>query len=85
MIPSLPKLIGLICIIWVVWITFRFFETRHAASREPGGKNNNEKDPTDHDADQGEHTDRGSVELCECKICSAWVSGENCGLENCPY
>ena len=79
MIPSLPKLLGLIVIIWVVWTLFRIYEARQAAIRA---------NQTEDDAAGARH-DRAdpnrSVELRECKQCGAWVSGENCGRENCPY
>jgi hypothetical protein len=29
--------------------------------------------------------DNPSVDLRECEICVAWVSGKNCGRQNCPY
>ena len=79
MIPSLPKLLGLIAIIWVVWTLFRIYETRQAAIRA-----NQTKD--DEAAGRRDQSDPNhSVELRECKQCGSWVSGKNCGRENCPY
>lgn len=85
MIPSLPKLLGLIAIIWVVWTAFRIYETRQAAIRAQADDQNKDHTPAYSDPASGASDDSGSVELRECKICSAWVGGENCGRENCPY
>ena len=87
MIPSLPKLLGLIAIIWVVWTVFRIYETRQAAIR---AQKTEYGDKSRHDAPHGaagrDRSDANhSVDLRECKICAAWVNGENCGRENCPY
>ena len=87
MIPSLPKLLGLIAIIWVVWTFFRIYETRQAAIRAQQTKDGDEsrhdamRDKAGRARPEADH----SVDLRECKICGAWVSGENCGWENCPY
>ena len=87
MIPSLPKLLGLIAIIWVVWTVFRIYETRQAAIRAQQTKDRDEsRHDAPHDAAGQDRSDADhSVDLRECKICGAWVSGENCGRENCPY
>jgi len=85
MIPSLPKLLGLIAIIWVVWTGFRMFEARQAALRAQDGKNAKDGAESDQASGGARSGDDASVDLRECKICSAWVSGENCGRENCPY
>ena len=87
MIPSLPKLLGLIAIIWVVWTVFRIYEARQAAIRAQKTKDGGE---SSHDgADDAAGRDKSdadySVDLRECKICGAWVSGDNCGRENCPH
>ena len=87
MIPSLPKLLGLIAIIWVVWTVFRIYETRQAAIR---AKQTKDRDEARHDAAHRaagrDNSDADhSVDVRECKTCGAWVSGENCGQENCPY
>ena len=87
MIPSIPKLLGLIAIIWLVWTVFRIYETRQAAIR---AQQNKDDDVSRHDAPQGaaereKHDADHSVDLRECKICSAWVSGKHCGRETCPY
>ena len=87
MIPSLPKLIGLIAIIWVIWTVFRIYETRQAAIRAHQTKDGDESrhdaphDRARRDRPNADH----SVDLRECKLCGAWVSGEDCGRENCPY
>ena len=87
MIPSLPKLLGLIAIIWVVWTVFRIYEARKAAIRAQQTKDGGESHH--YGADDAAGRDRSgadhSVDLRECKICGAWVCGENCGRENCPY
>ena len=87
MIPSLPKLLGLIAIIWVVWTVFRIYETRQAAIRAQRRKDGDgSPHDTPHEAAGSDRSDGNlSVDLRECKICRAWVSGENCGRENCPY
>jgi hypothetical protein len=85
MIPSLPKLLGLIAIIWLVWTVFRIYETRQAVIRAQTDGQNKDHSPTDSDSASGASDDSCSVDLRECKICLAWVSGENCGRENCPY
>ena len=87
MIPSLPKLLGLIVIIWVVWTVFRIYETRQAAIRAQqtkdgvGSRHDAPDDATGRDRSDADD----SVDLRECKLCGAWVSGENCGRKNCPY
>ena len=87
MIPSFPKLLGLIAIIWAVWTAFRIYEARQAAVRAQQTKG---VDEASNDAQHGAAGRDGSdadhsVDLRECKTCGAWVSGENCGRENCPY
>ena len=87
MIPSVPKLLGLIAIIWVVWTVFRIYETRQAAVRAQQARDGDE---AHHDAPHGAAGPNSSdadhsFDLRECKTCGAWVSGENCGQENCPY
>ena len=87
MIPSFPKLLGLIAIIWVVWTAFRIYEARQASIRAQQTKgvdeasNDAQYDAARRNGSDAEH----SVDLRECKICGAWVSGKNCGWENCPY
>jgi hypothetical protein len=86
MLPSLPKLIGLAAIIWLVWTAFRIFETRQAAIRDADKKSQGDDNGTAApDAGRAHADDDASVDLRECKTCAAWVSGENCGRENCPY
>ena len=87
MILSLPKLLGLIAIIWVVWTVFRIYEARQAAIRAQQAKDGDgSRHDTPHDAADRDRSDADlSVDLRECKICGAWVSGDNCGWENCPH
>ena len=87
MIPSFPKLLGLIAIIWVVWTAFRIYEARQAAIRAQKTKHGDEsRHDAPHEKAWRNRSDADqSVDLRECKICRAWVSGENCGWENCPY
>ena len=80
MVLSLPKILGLFAMIWLVWTAFRFFEVRRKNSaNQPSAMDGDtagttKKDPND-----------ASVDLQECTICGAWVSGETCDRENCPY
>jgi hypothetical protein len=85
MIPSLPKLLGLFAIIWLVWTCFRIYETRQTVTRARTDEKKRGRAPVDDDGDHEGPFGKGSVELRECKVCFAWVSGENCGQENCPY
>ena len=87
MIPSIPKLLGLIAIIWVVWTVFRIYETRQAAIRAQRTKDGHgSRYDSPHEAAGSERTDADfSVDMRECKVCGAWVSGETCGRKNCPY
>lgn len=74
MIPSLPKLLALGAVIWAVWMGFRLIERRGKGS--DGG------------ADQASHdskTSNRALDLEECKVCRAWVAGEACDREACPY
>ena len=80
MVISLPKILGLFALIWLVWTVFRFIEARQKnLADQPLDKNDNaagaaKKDQSD-----------ASVDLQECTICGAWVSGETCDRESCPY
>ena len=87
MIPSLPKLLGLFIVIWVVWTVFRVYETRQARNRTQKAKDGDESHyDAPHGAAECNSSDADhSIDLSECKFCGAWVSGENCGRENCPY
>ena len=87
MIPSLPKLLGLIALSWVVWTVFRIYETRQAAIRAQQARDRDEaRHDAAHRAAGRDNSDADhSVDVRECKTCGAWVSGENCGQENCPY
>ncbi len=87
MIPSLPKLLGLVVVIWMVWTVFRIYETWQAKNRT---KQTEDGDESQHNtphgaAGRGSSNADHSVDLRECKFCQAWVSGDNCGREHCPY
>ena len=73
MIPSLPKLIALAAVLWAVWTGFRMLERRQADRKDR---------PPDKPEDR---TGNGALDLEECKICRAWVAGEACEREACPY
>ncbi|MEC8309385.1 MAG: hypothetical protein VXY86_04195 [Pseudomonadota bacterium] len=73
MIPSLPKLIALAAVLWAVWTGFRMLERRKADRKDS---------PPDKPEDR---TGNGALDLEECKICRAWVAGEACEREACPY
>ena len=80
MVLSLLKILGLFALIWLAWMVFRFIEIR-------------QKNPADQPLDKsGDAAGAGkkdqndtSVDLQECTICRAWVSGETCDRENCPH
>ena len=80
MVLSLPKILGLFALIWLVWMAFRFIEARQKNHADQTLDKNSDaagvakKDPNE-----------ASVDLQECTICGAWVSGETCDRENCPY
>ena len=77
MVLSLPKILGLFALIWLVWMAFRFIEARQKnRADQPLDKNGGAAKKDQNDA---------SVDLQECTICGAWVSGETCDRENCPY
>ena len=77
---SLPKILGLFALIWLVWMAFRFIEA-HQKNRadQPSNKNGDAAGAAKKDQNDA------SVDLQECTICGAWVSGETCDRENCPY
>ena len=80
MVLSLPKILGLFALIWLVWMAFRFIEARQKNSADqPLDKNGDAAGVAKKDQNDA------SVDLQECTICAAWVSGENCDRENCPY
>ena len=80
MVLSLPKILGLFALIWLVWMAFRFIEARQKNSADqPLDKNGYAAGATKKDQNDA------SVDLQECTICGAWVSGETCHWENCPY
>jgi len=74
MIPSLPKLVALAAVIWAVWMGFRLIERR--------GKGSDGR--ADQAGDDGKASNR-ALDLEECRICRAWVAGEPCEREACPY
>ena len=80
MVLSLPKILGLFALIWLVWMAFRFIEARQKnLADQPLDKNVDAAGAAKKDQNDA------SVDLQECTICEAWVSGETCGRENCPY
>ena len=80
MVVSLPKILGLFALIWLVWMAFRFIEARQKnLADQPLDKNDNAAEAAKKDQSDA------SVDLQECTICGAWVSGETCDRENCPY
>ncbi|MDA9930039.1 hypothetical protein N9E91_02225 [Alphaproteobacteria bacterium] len=80
MIPSLPKLLALAAIIWVVWKGFRLLERRNHSNNPPADSNN---DPAQNN--DGQKKEHRALDLEECRVCRAWVSGESCEREACPY
>ena len=80
MVLSLPKILGLFALIWLVWMAFRFIEAR---------QKNRVDQPLDKNSDAAgaakKDQNDASVDLQECTICGAWVSGETCDRINCPY
>ena len=73
MIFSLPKLMALAGVIWAVWMGFKYLE------RRKGGD-----EGADSGGDQSEKGHR-ALDLEECRVCRAWVAGEACEREACPY
>jgi len=74
MIPSLPKLLALGAVIWAVWMGFRLIERR--GKDQDGGPDR---------AGQNGKTSNRALDLEECAVCRAWVAGEACDREACPY
>jgi hypothetical protein len=80
MVLSLPKILSLFALIWLVWMAFRFFEARQTnRADQPLNKNGDAAGAAKKDQKDA------SVDLQECTICEAWVSGDTCDRENCPY
>ena len=80
MVLSLPKILGLFALIWLVFMAFRFIEARQKNfADQPLDKNGDAAGASKKDQNDA------SVDLQECIICGAWVSGETCNRENCPY
>lgn len=80
MVLSLPKILGLFALIWLVWMAFRFIEARQKnLADQPLDKNSDAAGAAKKDQNDA------SVDLQECTICGAWVSGETCDRGNCPY
>ena len=80
MVLSLPKILGLFALIWLVWMAFRFIEARQKnCVDQPLDKNGDAAGAAKKDQNDA------SVDLQECTICGAWVSGEACDRKNCPY
>ena len=80
MVLSLPKILGLFALIWLVWMAFRFIEARQKNHTDQTLNKN-----SDAAAAAKKDQNEASVDLQECTICGAWVSGETCDRENCPY
>ncbi|MGC6453289.1 MAG: hypothetical protein ACON31_05225 [Candidatus Puniceispirillaceae bacterium] len=74
MIPSLPKLLALGAVIWAVWMGFRLVERRGAG----------QQGQDDAAGDDGKRANR-ALDLEECRVCHAWVAGEACDRDACPY
>ena len=80
MLLSFPKILSLFALIWLVWMAFRFIEARQKnRADQPLDKNGDAAGVAKKDQNDA------SVDLQECTICGAWVSGETCDWENCPY
>ena len=80
MVLSIPKILGLFALIWLVWMAFRFIEARQKnVADQTLDKNSDAAGATKKDQNDA------SVDLQECTICGAWVSGETCDRESCPY
>ena len=80
MVLSLPKILGLFALIWLVWMAFRFIEAQQKnRADQPLDKNGDAAGVAKKDQDDA------SVDLQECTICGAWVSGDTCYRENCPH
>ena len=83
MMLSLPKILGLLAVIWLVWTAFRFFEARQKNGSNHSIHNGENKSAGKAGAPDNE-TYKTSLDLQECDLCGAWVSGETCERENCP-
>ena len=86
MIPSLPKLLALAGVIWFVFQAFRMYENhkkQKAAQEGQNGAPNRRDDAANTGADRKK--DGGSLDLEECSSCGAWVAGQPCDDERCPY
>ena len=80
MIPSLPKLLGLFAVVWLVWAAFQFFEERRKK------RNNLSSDDVGAGTEPADNNERTkSVDLQECDVCGAWVIGDKCERETCPF
>ena len=73
MIFSLPKLLALAGVIWAVWMGFKYLERRNGG--DEGADSGSDKAEKGHRA----------LDLEECRVCRAWVVGEACQREACPY
>lgn len=86
MIPSLPKLLALAGVIWFVFQAFRMYE---AHKKQVAARDENTAPPKGDAGAGGPNTDAkpegGSLDLEECSRCGAWVAGQPCGDEACPY
>lgn len=76
MIPSLPKLIALAGVLWAVWTGFRMLEKHRKQSGDGTGEG---------DQKRAQGKSHKALDLEECSVCSAWVAGEACDRDLCPY
>lgn len=71
---SLPKILALIGVVGAVWYGFRLLEAHRKS----------ESGDDTHDPAASKKTG-GPLDLEECSICRAWVAGEACERDACPY
>jgi hypothetical protein len=81
---SLPKLLALGGIIWGVFYLFRMIErNRNNAVKDATLNPNN--DVGNGGPDDAPKDKPSSLDLEECKLCGAWVAGQPCDRDDCPY
>ena len=71
---SLPKILALVAVIGAVWYGFRLLEAHRRAQSGDAAGDDAESKKTG-----------GPLDLEECGVCRAWVAGEACGRDACPY
>ena len=67
---SLLKILALVAVIVAVWYGFRLLEAHRRAQSGDDAESKKTGGPLD---------------LEECGVCRAWVAGEACGRDACPY